>query len=145
MNNKKKFLNKKQNTLIDVLKEMFQEMVVKKDPEKISKYYHPDFLLYTNGEIWDYNRFLSSHLEIYETSIQYKIDYDEETFLEQGDKLAARVYITTQRAHESAKEIEVILIAQFKEHKIYRLWELTFPDWSKMESFENLHLGKSLK
>jgi hypothetical protein len=32
----------------------------------------------------------------------------------------------------------VILIVQFKEGKIFRLWELTYPDWSKMAAFEGM-------
>ncbi len=127
-----------ENSLIKLLKEMFEEMVIKKDPSKISQYYHPDFLLFTNGESWDYSQFLESHEKIYQTPIQYKLKYDEETFLEQGNKLAARIYITTQIPEEPAKEIELILIAQFKDLKIYRLWELTYPDWSKMPAFKSI-------
>ena len=113
-------------------------MVVKKDHSLVSKYYHPEFLLFTNGEKWDYEKYLRSHEEIYATPIQYMVRYDEETFVEHGSKLAARVFITIQMPEESPKEIEVILIAEYKDDKLYRLWELTYPDWSKMSTFESL-------
>jgi hypothetical protein len=122
--------------LIEKLKEMFNEMVIKKNASLIPLYYHPEFLLYTNDQTTDYEAFLKSHYEYYATSLQYEVAYDEETLLEQGDKLAGRVWITTQRDNEAPKKIEVILIAQYKDGKIYRLWELTYPDWSKLPAFQ---------
>jgi hypothetical protein len=123
------------NMSIKKLKEMFREMVIKKNASVISVYYHPDFLLYTNDQKIDYNDFLASHQQYYATPIQYSIEYDAETLFEQGDKVAARVWITTSRPNETSKKIEVILIAQFKNNKIYRVWELTYPDWSKLPAF----------
>ena len=55
--------------------------------------------------------------------------------LEENEKVAGRIWITTSRSNETPKKIEVILIAQFKDNKIYRLWELTYPDWSKLPAF----------
>jgi hypothetical protein len=46
------------------------------------------------------------------------------------------VWITTSRPNEAHKKIEVILIAQYKDNKIYRMWELTYPDWSKLPAFQ---------
>ena len=120
---------------IPQLKEMFEEMVVKKDLSKLPDYYHPEFLLFTNGTQMDYAAFAESHQNYYATPIRYQIEYDEETLLEQRDKLAGRIWITTSRPNEPATKIEVILIAQYKNNKIYRLWELTYPDWSMLPAF----------
>ena len=78
-----------------------------------------------------------THNAIYKTAIQYSIKYDEAAWVESGDKLAGRVFITTTKANESPKEIEVILIAQYHLDKLYRLWELTYPNWSSLERFSN--------
>ncbi len=121
---------------IKLLKEMFSEMVVQKDASLIPKYYHEDFLLYANGQLMNYKKYLEFHEAIYQTPIQYQIAYDEETLIEQGNKVAGRVWITTSRPNESPQKIEVILIAKYKDGKIYRLWELTYPDWSKLPAFE---------
>lgn len=118
------------------LKEMFNEMVLLKNAALIPLYYHQDFLLYTNDQTTDYNTFLASHQKYYETPIQYSIEYDEETLLEHNDKVAGRIWITISMPNEPARKIEVMLIAQYKEHKIYRLWELTYPDWSKLPEFK---------
>ena len=118
------------------LKEMFTEMVVKKNASLIPKYYHPDFLLYSNGKTMDFDEMVRMHEDIYKTEIQYKVEYDEDTSLEQGDKIAVRMYITTSRPEEAKKELELMLIAQYLDGKIYRVWELTFPDWSQDKKFQ---------
>lgn len=121
---------------IKKLKEMFSEMVMKKDASLIPVYYHPEFLLYTNEQVTNYDDFLKSHQEYYATAIKYEVAYDEETLFEHENKLAGRIWITTSRPNEPSKKIEVILIAEFKDDKIYRLWELTYPDWSKLPAFK---------
>lgn len=126
----------------NILVDMFTNMVVKKNADLIPKYYHPEFILYSNGDKMDYATFLSTHQKIYATPIQYTIRYDVSTYVEQSDKIAARVFITTTMPNEKANEIEVILIAEYKDNKIYRLWELTYPDWSKMEDFKPVTMGK---
>ncbi len=120
---------------LEKLKEMFTRMVINKDASLIPEYYHPDFLLYTNGQVTNYQDFLSSHHEYYSTPKQYSIEYDDETFFENQEKLAGRVWITITTPEESPKKIEVILIADYKDDKIYRLWELTYPDWSQLPEF----------
>lgn len=120
---------------IELLKEMFSEMVEKKNAGLISKYYHEAFEMYANGIHQHYAEFHEFHANIYQTDIQYKISYDETTFVEQGEKIAARVYIVTTKPREVPRELELILICEFKDHKIYKLWELCYPDWSKMPEF----------
>lgn len=121
---------------IEYLKDMFQEMVVNKDPSKIPEYYHKDFLLFSNGEQMDYETFLNLHERYYGSQINYEVQFEDETFLEQGEKVSGRIWITTKKSDESAQKIEVILIVLYKEGKIFRIWELTYPDWSKMPIFQ---------
>ena len=123
--------------MIDLLKEMFREMVIKKDATLIPKYYHTELVLNTNGNIIKYQEFLDSHIKYYASSIEYKVEYDEDAWVVQNDKLAGRIFIITKKHGETEKKIEVILIAQYKDNKIIRVWELTFPDWSAMPEFQN--------
>lgn len=120
---------------IKKLKEMFAEMVQKKDASLISFYYHQDLLLYTNGQVTNYEQFLTEHQEYYATPRTYAVEYDDDTLLEQGEKVAGRVWITVSVPGEAPKKIEVILIAHYTAGKIVRLWELTYPDWSKLPEF----------
>lgn len=116
--------------------EMFQRVVIQKNASLIPEYYHRDFLLYTNGRKMDYDAFLAFHEEAYATSIQYAVEYDEETFVEQRDKIAARIWITVSRSGEIPKKLEIILIVTYREGKIYRMWKLTYPDWSQLSAFK---------
>lgn len=121
---------------IALLKEMFDKVTVEKNDKAIPLYYDKNFELYSNGKKMTLDTFLKMHRDIYKTSIQYKVRYDEKTFVEQGNKIAGRLFITTKKPNELAREIEVILIAEYKERKLYRLWELTYPDWSKLKAFQ---------
>ena len=71
----------------------------------------------------NYDDFFNRHQKIYKTPIIYQIAYDEDTFVVQGEKLAGRTFITLQKPGEKFK-------------KLYRLWELTYPDWSKQSQFK---------
>ena len=36
----------------------------------------------------------------------------------------------------AATSIEVIILATYRRRRIHRLWELTWPDWSRLGAFE---------
>ena len=120
-----------------LLKTMFNRMVVEKNISLMPVYYDPDFKLYSNGKTMDYQAFYQDHKKIYQTPIQYSIKYDKNTLIQSGDKVAARLFITVQKPGQQAKKIEVILIAQYRADKIYRLWELTYPNWADLKSFKS--------
>jgi hypothetical protein len=125
------------SSYLSLLKEMFTKVTLERNGKAIPLYYDKDFKLYSNGKIMNYEQFLKQHKAIFKTSIQYKVRYEEDTFIEQGMKISGRIFITTQSPNKPAHEIEVILIAEYKNNKLYRLWELTFPDWSQMTAFKN--------
>ena len=135
------FISFKQNAIannshLTLLKEMFKKVTLEKNDQAISLYYDKEFELYSNGQKMDFDTFLKMHRQIYKTSIQYKVRYDDKTFVEEGNRVAARLFITTKKPNQLAQEIEVILIAEYKNEKLYRLWELTYPDWSKTKAFQ---------
>jgi hypothetical protein len=115
---------------------MFKDVTEKKQTHLISDYYHSDFQLFANGLNQNYKEYLLGHEGIHKTAIEYKVNYDEKTFVESDNKFAGRVFIDVSLGDISEK-IEVILIIEFKDGKIYRLWETAYPDWSKMEMFKN--------
>lgn len=122
---------------IELLKEMFEEMTIKKNASLIPHYYHSDFLLFTNGHSMDYQEFLTSHISYYATSIQYEVQYEDEAFVEHDEKVAGRMWISTCKSPALPfNKMEIMLVAIYKENKIYRMWELTYPDWSKLDEFK---------
>jgi hypothetical protein len=120
-----------------LLQEMFSEMVIRKDASLIARYYHPEFLLETNGQKQDYETFAKGHEKIYAAAVTYEVRYDPDSWVEEAEKIAVRVWIKTQRPAEDAVEFEVVLIATYLDDKIYRVWELTWPDWSQVETFKD--------
>jgi hypothetical protein len=119
------------------MREMFSRMVEAKDASLVDTYYDPDFRLSTNGQEQDLAEFRAGHERVYPTAITYRVEYDEDSWVESGDRLAARVWITTQRPAESAHRIEVVLVAEYREGRILWLKELTWPDWSRLAEFED--------
>ncbi|MGD9620069.1 MAG: nuclear transport factor 2 family protein [Mycolicibacterium sp.] len=118
------------------LRQMFSEMVENKDATAIERFYDPSFVMYSNGVTQDFTTFSESHRAIYDTPISYSVEYDEEAWVEAPDRVAARVWITTSRPGESATRIEVVLIAVFKDGRISRVWETTWPSWNTLSAFE---------
>jgi hypothetical protein len=118
------------------LREMFDQMVVAKDASLIAEYYDPGFVLYTNGKVQGYDDFVRGHERVYETAIAYAVEYDDAAWLESGDRVAARMWITTTKPGQQPTRIEVVLIAWFRQARLYRVWELTWPDWSRLAEFD---------
>ena len=120
-----------------LLKEMFDQMVVPRNADLIPVYYHPDFRMQTNQIEQGYEEFRSDHLRYYAQSsgISYRVEYDDETVIEDEHGVACRVWITTQHGSQEPNRIEVLLIAKYLDERIHRLWELTLPNWSTLAGF----------
>ena len=112
---------------IAVLRQMFGQMVEKKDSAVIDRFYDPSFVMSSNGITEDFDAFAASHRTIYATPICYSVEYDEQAWVETTDRVAGRVWITTSRPGESPTRIEVVLIAAFNDGRITRIGETTWP------------------
>jgi hypothetical protein len=119
-----------------LLIEMFRDVVLNKNADLIARYYHPDFLLETNGERQDFDAFLEGHRRVYATDIAYTVRYDEDAWVESADRVAARIWVRTQTGVAAPVEFEIVLIATFVDQKIHRVWETTWPDWRAVKAFE---------
>jgi hypothetical protein len=125
------------STTVARLKEMFERLVVAKDPTAIADFYAPSFVMDSNGVQQDFATFAGSHERVYATEIVYAVDYDEAAWVEGNGNVAGRVWITTERPDEAATRFEVVLIAHFDDDgRITRVWETTWPDWSQTRAFE---------
>ncbi|OBJ88486.1 hypothetical protein A5656_06080 [Mycobacterium gordonae] len=122
---------------IDLLREMFERMVVAKNGDLIEHYFHPDFVMCSDGLTQGFTEFRDSHRKLYATSIAYAVEYDEEAWVEAADRVAGRVWITTSRPGEEPTRIEVVLIAAYRDGRIHRVWETTWPSWRNVDALEN--------
>lgn len=121
---------------VQVMRDMFEQMVVAKDISLAPRYYHPDFQLTTNGQEQDYAAFVAGHERVYATPISYAFSYDDDAWIETVDRVAGRMWVTTTRPGEDPTTLELIFIATFLDGRIRQLWELTWPDWSQLKAFE---------
>lgn len=122
--------------LFTQLQRMFTEMVLAKDASKIDEFYDDEFLLISNGITQDHEEFVRFHREAFDTDISYAFRYDEDAVVEDGDRLGFRVFIELSWPDQPAREIEVIGIARYRDRRMHRLWELTFPDWSQEDALQ---------
>jgi SnoaL-like domain len=122
---------------VELIKEMFDQMVVVKDPDAIARYYAPDFVMYSNGVTQEYEAFAKSHEDVYASDITYSVEYDESAWVEGQGRVAGRIWITTQLSDEPPTRIEVILIAVIVDGRITRVWETTWPNWADLKAFDS--------
>ncbi|OBI72327.1 nuclear transport factor 2 family protein [Mycobacterium asiaticum] len=122
---------------VALLREMFDRMVVGKNADLIEHYYHPDLVMTSDGLSQDFAAFRDSHRDLYATAITYQVEYDDQAWVEAADKVAGRVWITTARPGEQPTRIEVVLIAAFRDGRIHRVWETTWPSWRTAAAFES--------
>ena len=120
---------------IAVLRQMFEQIMEKKDTTAIDRFYHPSFVMFSNGVTQDFEAFAASHRTIYATPICY-FEYHEQASVETTDKVAGRVWITTSRPGESSTRIEVVLIAASTDGRISRVRETMWPSWNTLPAFE---------
>jgi hypothetical protein len=57
--------------------------------------------------------------------------------VESPDRVAGRVWITTQIPNEAPARIEVILNAAVVDGRINRVWETTWPNWADLKAFDS--------
>ena len=120
-----------------LIREMFEKMVVAKNAELFEHYYHPDFVMTSDGLTQNFEEFADSHRTVYASEITYAVEYDDDAWVEAADRVAGRVWITTTRPGETPNRIEVILIATFRDNRIHRVWETTWPSWRNVEAFKD--------
>ena len=123
-------------SLQERMREMFTRMVEAKDVTLVDAYYDPAFVLTTNGQSQDLAAFRAGHERVYPTAISYEVQYDEDAWVESADRLAGRLWITIRRPGEAAQAIEVVFVAVFREGRLLRLHEVTWPDWSTAPALE---------
>lgn len=112
-------------------------MVVAKNADLIEHYYDPGFLMYSDGVCQTFAEFADSHRRTYATPISYAIEYDDEAWVESAGKVAGRLWITTVRPGEMPTRIEVVLIVAYRDGRIQRIWETTWPSWRSVAALEN--------
>jgi hypothetical protein len=121
---------------IDLLREMYTKMTEGKDASVLPVFYHPDFRMFMNGQEQGYADFLRLHEEVYEGSQTYVITHDEDAWIDGGDRVAGRCWLTTTVPGEEPTETEIVYLAAFSGDQIHSIRQLTWPQWEPDEPQE---------
>lgn len=117
------------NQNVAIVKNMFHEFAEKKDISKLDQYYSKNFVLESNGQRFSYQQYKDLEGGIYKTLKSLKVTHYYDIFASQN-KVAARMSIKLVLKNGKQHEFQVMMIALIKNHKIAKLWELTYPTWS---------------
>ena len=91
----------------------------------------------SNGITQGYEVFWTGHETVYATGT-VRGSSTTTSRVEADDRVAVRLWITTSRPDEAPTRLELVLIATYREGRIHRLWELTWPNWSDLARFRGL-------
>lgn len=111
---------------IQLVRDMF-DSAIRMDADAIDHQLSREFEMVSNDVTWDFQTYKDFHVETYKHRRGIEITIAD--IFCKGDRVAARVEIRLLEADGSAKDLQVMLIVQIKDDRIYRLWELTFPHW----------------
>lgn len=116
---------------IELIKNMFSEFADKRDISKLDNFYSKDFTMESNGQHYNYQEFKNVEQSIFKKIKNQKDTYHD--IFATSDKVVSRMTIKLTHQDGKIDEYQVILIALIKDNKIAKIWEVTYPDWSKAE------------
>lgn len=87
-----------------LFREMFERMVIRKDADLIERYYHPGFVMYSDGVSQGFAEFAASHRTVYATERPTRIEVV--VIAAYRDGLIHRVWETTWPSWRSVAAFE---------------------------------------
>lgn len=109
------------------LVEIFNEVVLKKDASQIQRYFHPGFVLKTNGQRQALATFLRRRELEYSRSMTFEVNIDEQAWVDAETAVGARLWLTVRAPGKHPEVHEIVLLARFVDERIHRMWELCMP------------------
>lgn len=114
---------------VAIIKNMFKHFAEALDVTQLDNYYTKDFVLDSNNEQYDYATYKKQQAEIFATLKSLQVIKYEDLF-SSGNKVAGRVLIKLVLKSKETHTFHVMFIADIKNNKIDRFWEMTNPSWS---------------
>jgi hypothetical protein len=122
-------VNSLETANMQLVKEMFSQVSEKRDISKIDAYYSQDFMLVSNNDSFNYKVYKKQQADIFKILAKLEVLHYDDMFAK-NDKVVANMAIRLTLKNKTTHTFYVMLIAQIKDHKIYRIWEITYPTWS---------------
>ena len=119
-----------------LLVEMFDRMVVAKDKAAIPRYYDPEFVMVSNGITAGVRGVPTATRRC--TTPRSRMRWSTTTSPGSRPTTGSRSASGSPRPDRASlpRRLELVLIAAYREGRILRVWELTWPNWADLPAFE---------
>ncbi len=118
-----------ENANVALIREMWAEYAEKLDNSKFDIYFSRNFQLVDNNELENYEKFKNEQEVIYKKLKSLKVISTDDLFAK-NDKVVGRVAIKLSSKNGRAQTYHIIFIAEIKDNKIEKIWEVTYPNWN---------------
>lgn len=113
----------------DTLLQMIQNVVEKMDTSQMDTFLTNDFLLESNRCVMSFDRYRDHLNEAFKSLKSIQLILPLTDVISKGDKLAIRFSMTITDKIGASEDADIIAMLQFKDRKIHRWYELSYPDW----------------
>ena len=121
-------------THIKLTKKMFTSVFTQLNPQAVKKYFSEEAKISLNwDEPMDRKKLISRVGQL--SKVLKAIDYQYQGFVVSKSELVARAVVTIRLKNGDTQLRKQISIIQFKGNKIYRLWELSVANNTKLKRF----------
>jgi hypothetical protein len=107
---------------------LLDRAVADHDVTAIDEYLHPGFRLWCNGTAHDLTSFAGRVATALAGNPGYAIDFDDQSWVTEADRVAARIWVSSAPSHAEPSDTEVLLIATVQDGRFDRAWVLAWPD-----------------
>lgn len=115
---------------IAMIKELFTEYAEKLDNSKLDNYFSKNFILVSNNEQDNYAKFKKEQTLLFNNLKSFKL-LSMDDLIAKDDKVVGRVSLKLTPKSGAPKIYYDIFIAQIKDHKIEKMWEVLYPSWDE--------------
>jgi hypothetical protein len=115
---------------ISLIKELFNEYAEKLDSSKLDNYFSKNFILISNNEQDSYAKFKKEQTLLFNNLKSLKV-LSIDDLIAKDNKVVGRVSIKLTPKSGEPQIYYNIFIAQIKDHKIEKMWEVLYPSWDE--------------
>jgi hypothetical protein len=115
---------------IALIKALFTEYAEKLDSSKLDNYFSKNFILVSNNEQDNYAKFKKEQTLLFNNLQSLKM-LSIDDLIAKDNKVVGRVSLKLTPKSGEPQVYYDIFIAQIKDHKIEKMWEVLYPSWDE--------------
>jgi hypothetical protein len=111
-----------------LLAALLDRVITHHDPDLIREQLDPAFQLWCNGKVYGRESFVERVSEALAASQAYAVDYDDRTWVNQYDRAAVHLWVSSAPASAEASDSEALVIVTIQDGRLHQAWVLAWPD-----------------